>query len=886
MSLHIESVTVEHLRQPFGVGSPQPRLSWTINGTDGSEQQGYEISITGARRPDFRTGTIRRRDSTLQPWPDTPLISREQVTVLVRVCDEQGQFSDWSVPTVIEASLLERADWSEPFVSPSLQSEPGVFRPAYLLRAEFDVPPGVIGARVYGSAHGVYEFEINAERVGSTLLDPGWTSFQHRIRHQTYDISTQLRPGRNAIGAWLADGWYRGRLGFNGGLWDIYGRDVSLLAQLELTLADGSTERVPLKDSWKCSAGPITGVGIYEGETYDARLYPAGWSTPGFDDSRWQLPVPLPLESFPAALECATGPAVAVTETLKPHTVEVRPDGNVRFDFGQNISGRIRARWSGHAGQMVTLHHAEVLEHDELAIRPLRTAAAIDRYTFRGNDIEEWAPRFTFHGFRYAELEGWHGDLSDLTIVAEVLHSDMRRTGWFTSSHEMLNKLHENTVWGMRGNFVDLPTDCPQRDERLGWTGDIQVFAPAASFLYASTGTLIGWLRDVAAEQQAMGSVPNFVPWIDCGFPADPAAAWGDAAVIVPWVLYERTGDSQILRDQLSSMKAWVGQVERLSGGTGLWNTGFQLGDWLDPTAPPENPGESRTDKYLVACAYFVRSSQLLAQTCEVLGEHSDFERYDAIHRKAKAAFQAEYVSSTGRVVSDTPTALSLALVFDLLDNKAHRVHAGARLVQLVVDSDHRIDTGFVGTPIICDALVQAGAIDTAYHLLLQDQFPSWLYPVTLGATTIWERWDSLLPNGDVNPGEMTSFNHYALGAVVDFMHRVVAGLAPAAPGYAEMRVAPQPGGGLVYASAKHLTPFGPAEVAWQRVGTELHLDVTVPHGVLAHVWLPGQNDPRPVRAGSHHFETPFRAVEDDPPRPIKWQPHSREAVAERAGQH
>ncbi len=258
----------------------------------------------------------------------------------------------------------------------------------------------------------------------------------------------------------------------------------------------------------------------------------------------------------------------------------------------------------------------------------------------REPESKQWAPRFTFHGFRYAELQGWEGELSDLGVVAEVLHTDMTRIGWFDSSHEMLNKLHENAVWAMRGNFVDLPTDCPQRDERLGWTGDIGVFAPAAAFLYACAGTLVGWLRDVAAEQQAMGSVPNFVPWIECGFPADPAAAWGDAAVIVPWVLYERTGDIQILRDQLPSMKAWVDLVDRLSGNTGLWNTGFQMGDWLDPAAPPEDPGEARTDKYLIASAYFVRSSELLARSCELLGLDADFERYDAIHRKAKQAFQ------------------------------------------------------------------------------------------------------------------------------------------------------------------------------------------------------------------------------------------------------
>ena len=884
MPLTVESISVDHLKDPFGIGTPRPRLSWIVAGDDAGRQQGYEIQVTGDRRAAYSTGWVSSEQSIFREWPAAPLTSRERVQVVVRVRDQDGQPSAWSPPTTIEASLLQRDDWTVPFISPSISAEPGVFRPAYLLRTEFDVPDGVARARIYSTAHGAYELELNADRVGTALMSPGWTSFGHRIRQQTWDVTSLLRPGRNAIGAWLADGWYRGRLGFNGGLWDIYGHDVSLLAQLELTMLDGTVTQVPLHENWKFSTGPITGVGIYEGETYDAGAYLDGWSRAGFDDSAWEAPVTVSFEAFPAVLESATGPAIEITETLKPQAMERRAGGKVRFDFGQNISGRLRIKLTGVAGQTISFQHAEVLEHGELATRPLRTAAAVDRYTFGGSGIEEWAPRFTFHGFRYAELDDWPGELSDLDIVAEVIHTDMRRTGWFNSSHELLNKLHENTVWGMRDNFVDLPTDCPQRDERLGWTGDIQVFAPAATFLYASTGTLLGWLKDVAAEQQAMGSVPNFVPWIDCGFPADPAAAWGDAAVIVPWVLYQRTGDQQILTDQLPSMKAWVDLVEKLSGSTGLWNTGFQLGDWLDPTAPPENPGDSRTDKYLVATAYFVHSSKLLADTCQILGDREGFERYDTIHRKAKAAFQAEYVSASGRVVSDTPTALSLALCFDLLATPEHRRHAGERLVQLVVAGDHRIQTGFVGTPIICDALAQVGAIDTAYHLLLQEEFPSWLYPVTLGATTIWERWDSMLPNGEVNPGEMTSFNHYALGAVVDFMHRVVAGLAPAAPGYAEILVAPRPGGGLTHASARHLTPYGPAEVSWRREHQRLLVQVTVPHGTVAHIDLPGQDDKVTVGSGTHHFETHFTAAELDAPRPVMWRPHSREAVSELIG--
>ena len=524
------------------------------------------------------------------------------------------------------------------------------------------------------------------------------------------------------------------------------------------------------------------------------------------------------------------------------------------------------------------LRHAEVLEHGELATRPLRNAAARDSYVFAGGGTEEWTPRFTFHGFRYAEIDGWDGPVDALAVEAEVLHSDMRRTGWFDSSHALLNRLHENTVWGMRGNFIDLPTDCPQRDERLGWTGDIQTFGPAALYLYDSATVLKSWLRDLAAEQDDDGNVPNFVPWIACGFPDEPTAAWGDAAVIVPWTIYERTGDTAVLRDQYPSMTAWVELENRLSDPRGVWNHGFQLGDWLDPAAPFDNPGESRTDRYLVSTAYFARSAQLLAATARLLGRTEDADRYEAMHRRARKGFQTEFVSPSGRVVSDSATGLALAIVFDLLEPH-QRATAGRRLAELVVEGDHRIQTGFVGTPIICDALVSTGSVDTAYHLLLQTQQPSWLYPVTMGATTIWERWDSMLPNGDVNPGEMTSFNHYALGAVVDFMHRRIAGLAPAAPGYRAVAVEPRPGGGLTSATAVHESPHGRIEVGWRREGERFLLRVVLPPEVSARIVLPGSGEVLERTGGEHELEDRLRPAELDPPMPARINPHEPKPV-------
>jgi alpha-L-rhamnosidase len=873
----IRNLRVEHGTRSKPVGVSRPRLSWELEGSDGA-QLAYEICVTGDGRPAFSTGKQPGLSSSFIEWPAPSLQSREIVVVKARVWTGREQPSKWSEPLTVEATLLEPSDWVSGFISPSLEEPHNGARRGYLLRAGFQVTlSSVRRARVYATAHGMYELEINGSAAGDELFAPGWTSYEHRLRFQTYDVTHLLEDGHNAIGAWLADGWYRGRLGFHGGRWDNYGTDIALLAQLELTHADGSVTVVPLDSAWRWSRAPIVSTGIYEGESFDAQAVQPGWSRSEFSDHDWHLPATIPIAEFPAQLVPPTGPGVSVTQTLQPVSVQRRPNGRIRLDFGQNIAGRLRFKLTGYPGLTISLHHAEVLEHDELSIRPLRTAAAIDRYTFRSSQPEEWAPRFTYHGFRYAEIEGWAGSVEELDVVAEVIHTNVERSGWFESSHALLNKLHENTVWGMRGNFVDIPTDCPQRDERLGWTGDIQVFAPAALYLFHSAGTLSGWLRDLAVEQRKYGSVPNFVPWIECGFPSAPAAAWGDAAVIVPWTIYERTGDTKILADQFESMRAWVDLVESLSNGNGLWDRGFQLGDWLDPASPPDHPGESHTDSHLVATAYFARSAKVLAATADVLGDDAAHAHYERLHRLVKAAFQEEYVSKSGRVVSDTQSALALAIVFDLFVNDTQREYAGARLKELVIDSGHRVQTGFVGTPIICDALAQVGAIETAYHLLLQEEMPSWLYPVKMGATTIWERWDSMLPNGEVNPGEMTSFNHYALGAVVDFLHRVVAGLAPGKPGYREIIVQPQPGGGLEHASARHLTPQGLAEVGWRRVGSTLVVDVIVPAGTSARVRLPGDDwQEVTVGSGSHRFEAAFPMVSEDAVRPERHDPHAR----------
>lgn len=879
MSPSVDRVTFEHHREALGIGESEPRISWkTQTDEPGWRQVGYELEISTPGGPPTLSGRTDSADSVLVPWPEAALLSRSSRTVSVRVWgtsehDTGNEFpSDWSPPATLEVGLLEDADWTAQLITPIWAEDTSIDLPPALFRREFAVAADIAAARLYVTAHGVFEVEINGAVVGVDVLAPGWSSYRHRLRYSTYDVTALIVKGANAIGATVADGWFRGLLGFEGGKRNVYGEQLALLAQLEIRYRDGNVQTVRTDEHWRAGPGPIRATGIYPGEIYDARAELDGWSGPGFADDGWSAVQTKPLDL--GILVAPPGPPVRRIEEVTPVSVITSPSGRTLVDFGQNLVGRLRIRVTGPAGQVVTLRHAEVLEHGELGTRPLRVAKATDQYILRGSGAAEvWEPRFTYHGFRYARIDGWPGEFDPAHVTAIVLHTDMERTGWFDCSDDLVNRLHENVVWGMRGNFLDLPTDCPQRDERLGWTGDIQVFTPTARFLYDCTGMLSSWLADLAAEQIELGTVPVYIPFIQLGFfRAAPVAAWGDAAVIVPWELYRRDGDLELLLRQYPSMTAWVDQVAGLTGNSHLWDRGMQLGDWLDPAAPPDHPAAARTDAKMVATAYHAVTASIVSEAAGILGLTADHDRYSRLTDAVRSAFGREYVSPSGRMVSDAPTAFALALRFGLLQPE-QRTRAGARLVELVKADRHRIATGFVGTPIVCDALTDVGAVDTAYHLLLQQECPSWLYPVTMGATTIWERWDSMLPDGSINPGDMTSFNHYALGAVADWLHRTVAGLGPGAPGYRSLTVAPQPGGGLTYATAAHETPYGRAEVTWRREADELTVTVLVPPNVTASVRLPEEDwGVRKVGSGTHSFSCRVRPAELDPPIPV-WNP-------------
>ncbi|MEV5961232.1 family 78 glycoside hydrolase catalytic domain [Kribbella sp. NPDC051952] len=844
------SLRFEHRAAPvLGIGTATPRLSWQVPAADPDyAQTAYEVEIATRTTQSY---TVQSSDQVLVPWPGDPLASRQSAQVRVRVQGD-GEWSEWSEPATVEAGLLDPADWSARFVSPR---DNAVGSPAPLVAGVADLPDGIVAARLYATAHGVYLPELNGRRVGDEELAPGWTAYQYRLRYQTYDVTSLVQSGENRLEFLLGNAWYRGRLGFRDQS-QVYGTRLAVLAQLEVTTSDGQVHTFGSDDTWTTRESAVTADDLYDGQSTDLRR------TPGEAG-----PVDV-LDADLSLLVAPDGPPVRITEVLPALEITSSPTGKTLVDFGQNLVGRIRLTVRGGAeSDEIVVRHAEVLEHGELGVRPLRSAKATDTYILAGPDEVTLDSPLTFHGFRYAEVTGV-GELRPEDLEAVVVGSDLTRTGWFESSNETLNKFHQNVVWGMRGNFLDVPTDCPQRDERLGWTGDIQVFSPTASFLFDSAGFLSNWLADLAAEQQKDGSVPYVIPDV-LKNQAPATAAWGDAATIVPWVIYERTGDAGLLARQLPSMRAWVDKMTELAGGDLLWSGGFQFGDWLDPTAPPDNPFRAKADPDVLATAHLARSAEVVAKAAEVVGDADLAREYADLAARVRQAFASEYTTEGGRVLSDAATNYALALQWALLPTEAQRKRAADRLADLVRTASFRISTGFVGTPLVADALADTGHPDLAYRLLLETGCPSWLYAVTMGATTIWERFDSMLPDGSINPGEMTSFNHYALGAVADWLHRRVAGLAAGEPGYRTIDVRPLYTSHLTTASAKHLTPYGEASVSWTRSDGQVRLNVTVPVGSRARVEVPGESEPVEVGHGTHEWtgtdpyaETPALAAD------------------------
>lgn len=695
------------------------------------------------------------------------------------------------------------------------------------LRKEFSVDKPVRSARLYATALGIYDLQLNGKLVSDDRWAPGWTDYDQRTQYQTYDVTQLLKRGDNAVGARLSTGWYAGKIAIYGP--NLYGKIPGLLGQLEITYEDGTTETVVTDTSWRSTAGPVTHADILDGEEYDARRETPGWTRAGYDDSDW-APV-VEKEDVDTDLVAQADPPVRVTEELRPRKVtEPEPDTYV-LDLGQNMVGTVQLKIRGaESGQQVRLRYGEEINPDgTVYTENLRSARATDHYTARGDKVETFEPRYTFHGFRYVEITGYPGEPTAKDLVGKVLGTDTPVTGHFETSDAMLNQLQSNITWSQRGNFLSVPTDCPQRDERMGWTGDINVFSPTAAF-NMDVSTFLGdkWLQDLRDAQRPDGAVTDVVPYVPVVGAGN--AGWGDAAVTVPYTVWQSYGDTKVIEESYDSMVAWLEYLEANSDGYIRPDAGY--GDWLNL--------DDNTPRDLIGTAYFAHVSRLVSEMAAAVGKDDDAARFAQLADDVKAAFVEKYVGDDGSLPGDAQAGYVLALSFGLVPDDL--VDAAAdRLVANLERHDWHLATGFLGTPDLLPVLTQTGHTDVAYRLINQRSYPSWGYEIEKGATTIWERWNSIMPDGSFGDVDMNSFNHYAYGAVGNWMYRTIGGIQPDPehPGYQHFRIAPEPGGGLRWAEARHESGYGEIRSRWQRTGDGLKLQVTVPVGSTATVEIP-----------------------------------------------
>ncbi len=834
----VNELTCEYHTNPLGIDIRQPRLSWMLSSTQPDVlQTAYEIAVTDASPNGkllWTSGKVISDMSVNVVYGGPSLRSMQRVYWKVRVWDNRNKATEWSNSAWWEMGILKPETWEASWIT--LGSEPDVkdSKPCHYFRKEFSTTKKIKSARIYVSALGLYQLFLNGERVSSDLFTPGWTSYTNRIQYQTYDV-TSLLESENTIGAILGDGWYRGNIGW-GNENGYYGRKIALIAQLQVNYADGSSEIVSTDQNWKVGTGPILSSDIYNGETYDARLEMPDWSKSGYKDDAWENASIL--EHPKNILVAPQGEVVKIVEELHPIKLITTPKGETVFDMGQNMVGWVNLRVKGNKGDLITLKFAEVLDKDgNFYTENLRKAKATDEFILKGEGEETFEPHFTFHGFRFVQLMGYQGEPSLDMITGEVIHSDMTPTGTFTCSNPLINQLQHNIQWGQKGNFLDVPTDCPQRDERLGWTGDAQVFSMTAAFNFNVAPFYTKWMHDVTADQLPNGLVPHVIPDVLKG--QGGSTAWADVSVIIPWTMYLTYGDKRILEVQYPGMKGWVEYMKSRAGQKNLWTGDNHFGDWLAfATTRSDYPGAT-TEKDLIATAYYAYSSELLGKIAAILGRTDDAQIYQQLSENIKKAFQSEYVTPAGRLVSNTQTAYALALAFDLLPEDLIP-KAASFLAQDVKKMGH-LTTGFVGTPLLCKTLSEYGYDDLAFMLLNRKEYPSWLYPVTQGATTIWERWDGQKPDGSFQDVGMNSFNHYAYGAIGEWLYRYVAGIDidPEFPGYKHILLAPHPGGGLTYARAEFDSMYGKIKSAWKINGKEMVYEVTVPSNTMATLTLP-----------------------------------------------
>ncbi len=836
--MKIISMKCNRIVTPLGYELSAPVLSWITETKEAVVQLAAQVEV--ALDMDFLgkvhdSGKAKDIDS-IGYTPDIKLKPRTRYYWRVHVWTDGGETE--SPISWFETAKLDEP-WTGKWITPSW--EEASVHP--FLRKSFQIDNEVASARLYICGLGLYEAEINGSRIGDEYLTPYCNSYNNWVQYQTYDVTKFLQKGNNCIGALLGNGWYKGRFSFTGKEEGCYGNRFALLGELIISYTDGTTLAVITDESWKAETSHILGSSIYDGEIQDARQYKKGWSTEAVSEEEWQGVDILDMDY--SLLSARRSLPVRIKEKHKPVQVIHTPKGETVLDMGQNMVGWVSFHVNAPAGTVISLQYGEELQEGCFYRENLRTAKAEFIYTSDGQSVEV-QPHFTFYGFRYVKIEGWQGELTTEDFTGCVVYSDMEQTGNIETSNPMINRLFLNALWGQKGNFLDVPTDCPQRDERMGWTGDAQMFSGTACMNMDCDAFFHKFLYDLAKEQESLGGiVPHTVPSFDLShkgensFLSGGSSAWSEAATVIPWNLYLHYGDKAILKQQLNSMKSYVDYIRSKDDGSRLWNSGFHFGDWLALDGQGDfNPfGGTPTD--LIATAFYAYSSEILSKAAAVLGLASIEEEYRKLSEEVKDAFCKEFLTPRGRLAADTQTAYILALFMNLVPDDSRERILGD-LCRNLEENKYYLKTGFVGTPYFCRVLSENGRNDLAYRLLLNEEFPSWLYEVKLGATTIWERWNSLLPDGSFGELGMNSLNHYTYGSIVEWMYRNMCGINPLEeyPGYRKIRLAPQPDNRLQFAKASLNTAVGLYESSWCYKENGLYYQFTIPFHAQADLLL------------------------------------------------
>jgi alpha-L-rhamnosidase len=847
--LTINDLRCEYRENPINISEKEPRFSWKIQ-TDKRNVRQTAYALRVATAADFSkksmvwtSDKIASDASVLQPFKGN-LTSRTRYFWQVKIWTTDGNVSDWSPIATFETGFLTNAEWQADWIE--LANDTTRYSPTISVRKTAFLKKKIQEARAFVTAHGLYELYINGKKVGNDVFTPGWTSYEKRLQYQVYDVTSLLAQGQNAVGAMLGDGWYRGTVGW-ATQWGYYGKKRGLLCQIHIKYADGSEELIKTDTTWRANPDGEIRMNdmIYGGETYDATKIQKGWNEPNFNDKNW-LPVQKGSYTMDNLVASVSNP-VRKIEELTPKRIFRTPKGVLVADFGQNMVGWVRLKINGERGTTVTMKHAEVLDKSgEMYLANMRYAKVTATYTLKGGgEAEIYEPRFAYFGFRYVSIEGLSEGttLTADNLMGIVVHSDIKPTGDFTCSNPLVNQLQRNIQWGQKGNFVDIPTDCPQRDERMGWTGDAQVFCKTAAFNADVATFFTKWLADLSADQRANGEVPYEIPDVlnpRNSLTVNTSAGWDDATTIVPWTMYQIYDDVKILEKQYPSMKAWVDHIYKKTGDELIWRDGSRFGDWLSYVPHPDRASEpdGHTTRDFIATAFFAHSVKLTAQTADILGKTADATFYYALFEKIKIAFNTEFVTPTGRTASDSQTSYVLALAFDLLPENLQQ-KAVNLLVKDIKSRKNHLSTGFLGTPHLCKVLSDFGRADVAYDLLFQETYPSWLYPIKLGATTIWERWDGIKVDSSFQDVGMNSFNHYANGAIGDWLYRVVAGIEMGKIGYKHILIQPEPTPRLTFAKAHFESIYGRIESNWERKDNKMRLNVRIPPNTMATIRLP-----------------------------------------------